>query len=82
MLPVTSWCADGDTFTVKTTEGQDMTLMVISETDKTCQVGNGSDACINNYEGPVTIPATANGYTVTRIGTRVLILGMDYTSPV
>ena len=67
MLPLAGWCYDGDTFTITTVEGQTMTMMVLSEEDKTCQVGNNY-RCIEDYEGPVTIPATANGYTVTRIG--------------
>ena len=33
------WGADGDEFTAKTIEGIDMTFKVISEADKTCQVG-------------------------------------------
>ena len=39
LLPLAGWCADGDTFTVTTAEGQTMTVMVLSEADKTCQVG-------------------------------------------
>jgi hypothetical protein len=66
MLPLAGWCYDGDTFTITTVEGQTMTMMVLSEEDKTCQVGNNY-RCIEDYEGPVTIPATANGYTVTDI---------------
>lgn len=39
----TIWAADGDIFTAKTVEGVDMKFMVISEEDKTCQVGAGPD---------------------------------------
>ena len=67
LLPLAGWCADGDTFTVTTTEGQTMTVMVLSEADKTCQVGDGSDH-IKNFDGTISIPAEANGYTVTSIG--------------
>ena len=68
-IPVAGWCADGDTFTVTTTEGLAMTMMVLSETDKTCQVGDGERNCIEQaYTGSVTIPQTANGYAVTAIG--------------
>lgn len=54
LLPLAGWCADGDTFTVTTTEGQTMTVMVLSEADKTCQVGQDGTPCIDcSYEGPV-----------------------------
>ena len=60
------WAADGDTFTAETVEGVTMSFKVISEADKTCQV---SSNCIDwQYTGTVTVPATANGYTVTTIG--------------
>lgn len=67
LLPLSGWCADGDTFTITTTEGLTMTMMVLSEADKTCQVGDGSDH-IKNFDGTISIPAEANGYTVTSIG--------------
>jgi surface protein len=60
---------DGDTFTVKTKEGTDMTFKIISTEDKTCQVGNGEEASINvATPGQVTIPSVANGYDVIAIG--------------
>lgn len=63
------WAADGDTFTAETVEGVTMTFKVINEADKTCQVGTGSNVAIDKYyEGTVTVPATANEYTVTTIG--------------
>ena len=63
-------------FTSYTVEGVAMTFMVLDETAKTCQVGTGEgnsagsgDAAIErDYAGTVTIPAQANGYTVTTIG--------------
>lgn len=69
------WAADDDTFTAETVEGVTMTFKVISEADKTCQVGIGTNvAAIDwNYDGTVTIPATANGYTVTTIGRNAFI---------
>ena len=38
--------ADGDTFTAKSTEGLQLTFKVISESVKTCQLGDGVDICI------------------------------------
>ena len=63
--------ADGDTFIAKSTEGIEMTFKVISEADKTCQVGNGSKVCLidpYNGEGTLTIPEKPNGYQVTTVG--------------
>jgi hypothetical protein len=63
---------DGDTFTALTPEGVEMTFKVISAYGKTCQVGTGSiegpRAIDKTYKGPITIPATANGFKVTGIG--------------
>ena len=61
--------ADGDTFTAKSTEGIEMTFMVISEADKTCQVGDGLGCSLTNsdVEGMLTIPASVNGYQVITI---------------
>lgn len=64
---------DGDVFTAKISEGIDMTFKVISESEKTCQVGNGSSAAIStSYEGNVTIPSFILGYRVVGIGYRSL----------
>ena len=60
---------DGDVFTAKTAEGVDMTFIVLSAADKTCQVGTGKKPAINEtYEGPITIPAVANSYSVSAVG--------------
>ena len=60
---------DGDIFTAQTTEGIEMTFKVISAANKTCQVGTGDGHAIDYYaEGPVTIPASINGYQVVEIG--------------
>lgn len=60
------WAVDGDTFTAQTEDGVTLTFKVISETLKTCEV---SSNCIDaTYTGAVTVPATANGYAVTKIG--------------
>ncbi len=67
---ITARAADGDTFTAKSTEGIEMTFKVISESDKTCQVGDNRNCCLadKTIEGTLTIPETANGYRVTKIG--------------
>lgn len=77
-LPMFVWGADGDEFTAKTIEGIDMTFKVISEADKTCQVGTCTDesnwtgytprAIDTSITGTVTIPAEANGYRIEIIG--------------
>jgi len=62
---------DGDTFTAKTVEGIDMTIMVISAAEKTCQVGDNSystPAINQNTSGAITIPSNINGFTVASIG--------------
>ena len=63
------WAADGDTFKANTVEGVEMTFKVISESDKTCQVGTGGwSACIpTNTTETITIPSAVNGYMVTNI---------------
>ena len=68
--------ADEHVFTGYTAEGVAMTFKVLSETDKTCQVGVGegnsarwNDVAIDrNYDGTITIPSAVSGYTVTTIG--------------
>ena len=49
-----------------------MTFKVISESEKTCMVGDEKGERIPiipiDYSGGITIPSTANGYKVTRIG--------------
>lgn len=70
--PVYPEYQDGDVFTAQTIEGVEMTFKVISATDKTCQVGIGEwndnhQAVDISTSGIVTIPASANGYSVTSI---------------
>jgi len=60
---MSAWCADGDVFTAKTIEGVDMTFKVVSEEAKTCQVEKQGKRVLN-HEGSLTIPSSANGYTV------------------
>ena len=71
LFSVKAYTVDGDVFTAKTAEGVEMTFKVINEVNKTCQVGTGIDnspAIDKNYSGSITIPAQANGYSVTSIG--------------
>ena len=67
-------------FTDKTVEGITMTFQVLSEEDKTCQVGEDPTNTSNlsytvttraigySTSGAVTIPSTSNGYKVKSIG--------------
>lgn len=69
-MPSTEELNDGDVFTALSPEGVEMTFKVISAAEKTCQVGTGNngDATIDkSYNGPITIPASANGYKVTKV---------------
>ena len=64
---------DGDTFTVKTVEGVEMTFKVISAADKTCQLGDGTKACIDtSTSGSFTIPAEVNGFRVNSVASWAL----------
>ena len=55
-------------FTATTVEGVEMTFEVIYEDDKTCSVGyNGNRAILTSTTGTLTIPSSANGYSVTKI---------------
>ncbi|MBR1688459.1 MAG: leucine-rich repeat protein [Prevotella sp.] len=58
------------TFTAKTVEGVNMNFAITSTEKMTCEVAMTSDgsAISQDYNGPVTIPSVANGYTVTSIG--------------
>ena len=74
-LSVTFESINGDIFTSKTIEGIDMVFKVISESEKTCQVGRvdgiWEPQCNSipvEYEGDITIPEDANGYHVIGIG--------------
>lgn len=64
LLPMVAWCEDGDIFQATTVEGVTMTFKVISESEHTCQVGNGSRAISQDVTGKVTIPEMANGMSV------------------
>ena len=72
LLSVHIKAADGDTFTANLPEGVEMTFKIISESEKTCMVGDESGEFTSpfpsDYNGGVTIPSIVNGYTVTRVG--------------
>ena len=75
LLPLLAWGADGDVFTANVplngTSTVSMTFKVISQSKKTCQVGNGkySTPCLNKaISGNISIPSKSNGYTVNSIG--------------
>jgi hypothetical protein len=74
----------GERFTAKTVEGVDMTFKVISEIEKTCMVGDekgeGLPSIPIGYSGGVTIPSTADGYKVTRVGSWAFSWCEDLTS--
>ena len=63
----TAWGNDGDTFVAQSIEGDELVFSIISESEKTCKVGNGSHAYIEWTNNPLTIPASVNGYTVVAI---------------
>ena len=69
----TSGLKDGDVFIAKTKEGVEMTFKVISASDKTCQLGDGTKACIDtSTSGSFTIPAEVNGFRVNSVASWAL----------
>ena len=73
-ITLSIWGSDGDIFTAKTADGVDMQFRIISEVEKTCQVGrlvewatNGNSISLD-YDGNITIPSYINDYHVIRIG--------------
>ena len=71
LFPYDAFSNDGDMFSAKTIEGVNMSFKVISETNKTCQVGSGQayeSAISTKYSGAITIPTEVNGYSVIGIG--------------
>ena len=79
-LPMLASADDGDTFTEETVEGVTLTYTVISESEKTCMVGEEYEWPIpttrayrvrkangSQLSGDITIPEEANGYRVVRI---------------
>ena len=83
---------DGDIFTAETVEGIMLKYRVISEADKTCQVGTmvDTDSWISSdianavddpmVEGTITIPEYAKGYRVIKIGYEAFINCTQVTS--
>ena len=70
---MTAHAADGDVFTATSTEGIEMTFKVISESEKTCQVGDGRMYCLADESvaprggstSPCVPPATAVRFSST-----------------
>lgn len=61
--------AVGDLFTEQTIEGVTMTFMVTSLDPMECQVGDGTQACIDKATtGDVTVPAMPRGFVTRRLG--------------
>ena len=69
LMSMTSFAENGDIFTSQTEEGVEMTFKVLNEEDHSCQVGAGTteSAIANDYTGRLTIPSSAEGYTVVSI---------------
>ena len=68
---------------VKTTEGVDLTLMPVELGATTCTVGNGKQTAVDaGTTGIVTIPAAANGLTVTAIAAEAFAGCTNLTSVV
>ena len=82
LLPILASANDGDTFSEETAEGVLLKYTIISESEKTCMVGEehkwptptaqtarvrGSEDEVCQASGDITIPEEANGYRVVRI---------------
>ena len=80
LMTLPMWGNDGDTFTENTVGGVMLTYTVISESEKTCMVGEKHDWYVpgarangvhnvskSQLSGDITIPKVANGYKVIRI---------------
>ena len=72
ILPYTAYADDGELFSMQLDEGVKMTFRVISEVEKTCQVGSGKSedgwsAIPSNKISTLSIPSQANGYSVVKI---------------
>ena len=78
--------ADGDTFAANTSEGVSMTFKIISEDDKTVQVGNNSTSIALTTVGTMTIPNSVTHsditYSVVSIGYRAFSFCNRITSVV
>ena len=65
LIPLVSIGANGDKFTSNSIEGITISFTVYNESEKTAWVS--PDAINTASEGVLTIPSTANGYTITGI---------------
>ena len=70
------WCNDGDVFKVTSVEGYEVTYKVLSEKNKTCQVGDGTSSATNflsiTYGSSFDVPSEVKGYKVIKIGNSAL----------
>ena len=79
LLPMLASAEDGDTFSEETVEGVLLKYTIISESEKTCMVGDryyspeptarvrGPEEEVCQASGDITIPEEAKGYRVVRI---------------
>ncbi len=75
---VAAWCADGDTFTASVSVPKTstwsisvkMTFKIISESSKTCQLGDGVNQAIDGYPDltKLELPDLVKNYKIVRIG--------------
>lgn len=82
---IAAWCADGDTFTAyvevpKTSSWTiqvKMTIKIISESNKTCQIGDDTNRAIDGYPDltKLELPDKVNNYKIVRIGDKAFAQG-------
>ena len=70
-----AWGADGDVFYANSSEGVEIAFKIISESNKTVQVGDGTLVAIDDsYEGILTLPNSVLGYQVVKIGQKAFYM--------
>ena len=68
-------------FTAPLANGIEMTFKVVSEKNKTCQVGNGEKCAVDkSTKGDIVIPTTVNGYKVVAIANQAFYFCEEITS--
>ena len=85
LYSVAVWSSDGDTFTTYVDVPKssswltqvEMTFTIISELDKTCQVGDGKNPAIDGYPNltKLELPDKVNNYKIVRIGDNAFAQG-------
>lgn len=74
LCSISLWAKNGDKFQAELEGGINAWFVVLSEEEKTCQIGLGVSGYSNNTTAPkgtsgaIIIPETINGYSVTAIG--------------